>query len=194
MRYSLFFSFIFMTLTCSLFAQEEADTTILDTLEWEYDWVSYQSKVNLDFNNQTQTVNAFFVNRKDSIIYVNINKMGFELVRIVLTPEQVRYANSIKNEFYEGDYDFLSEKLGVPLDFEIVQSLLTGTEPLELADFPVFIKYTPEPSVVEKRFFSLMNVEFPFENMKLQMEVKNLKWNVPGPTSLKIPDKYKSIE
>lgn len=211
MRHLLFFGFLVFGMTFSAWAQEpqiekepefiqESDTVpefeseIADRLSWEYDWVSYQSKINLDFNDNSQTVNAFFVNRKDSIIYININKFGLELVRVVLTPEQVRYANSLKNEFYEGDYHFLSEKLGVPLSFEVAQSVLTGTEYPEFAGFPLSVEYIPEPSVAENRFFSLINVKLPFENMKFQVEVKNLKWNVPGPTALKIPDKYKSIE
>ena len=48
-----------------------------------YQWISYQMKVNLKTDDQELAFHCFFVNRIDSLIYLNLHKSGIELARLV---------------------------------------------------------------------------------------------------------------
>src|SRR5574344_97115 len=116
----------FLWSLCS-FAQDSTSAKyILPKKAIQYDWISYQLKIDLALPDRQEALNAFFVNRKDSIIYLNINKSGYELARVVLTPKTVIYVNRPNTEYYKGNYAFLSQKLGFPLTFNMIQALMTG--------------------------------------------------------------------
>lgn len=89
-------------------------------------------KITLETEDEKLGFQCFFVNRTDSLMYFNLNKSGIELARVVLTPDSLTYVNKMENEFYKGSYQFLGKVLGFPLDFQMVQAILNGT------DFPNF--------------------------------------------------------
>lgn len=93
-----------------------------------YDWISYQMKISMEKEDEKLAFQCFFVNRIDSIIYLNLNRSGIELARVVMTPDSVIYVNKLEHEFYAGDYRFLRRLFGFPLDFDMVQSLLNGVD------------------------------------------------------------------
>lgn len=209
-----------------------------------YNWISYQMKIDLEMPDKQETLSAFLVNRKDSIIYLNIYKSGYELVRIVMTPKEVIYVNRPNTEYYKGNFDFLAKRLGFPLKFNMIQALMTAQLSLNYDTFAEYEKkenieyytdnyriFPPQKNYYSEDiefnpntrhlishsiadltlmrsidieyknytkgdmnpFFSNMEIELE-EDIKLDIEVKNLKWNIPGPTSVKIPNKYQPIK
>ena len=64
-------------------------------------------KVSLEKEEEKLAFQGYFVNRIDSIIYLNLNRSGIELARVVLTPDSVIYVNKLEHEYYAGDYTFL---------------------------------------------------------------------------------------
>lgn len=120
------------------FAQDIADSSSLQGdsaylfRNPAYEWISYQMKITLETEDEKLGFQCFFVNRTDSLMYFNLNKSGIELARVVLTPDSLIYVNKMENEFYKGSYQFLGKVLGFPLDFQMVQAILNGT------DFPNF--------------------------------------------------------
>ncbi len=213
-----------------------------------YEWLSYRMNVAiLDYNSkkETMSVSAFFVNRKDSIIYVAISKLGIEGARVVATPDSVKYLNHLTSTYYSGDYSFLNKLLGFNVNFHILQSIFAGDdipgfEPNTLlkiiGDTNIYtsslrkneqmnlsisqeIKTNRNHKVIENNikeiknqvsigirygdfiniddsqlFFQQTELALPTENMLLNFSIKNIKVNVPGPTSMRIPEKYKPID
>ena len=51
------------------------------------------------------------------------------LARAMITPDRVQFYDKINNQYFDGDYQLLSNLLGIELNFDKVQSLLIG-EPL----------------------------------------------------------------
>jgi hypothetical protein len=64
--------------------------------------------------------------KKDSVLWMSISKIGIEGARVLITKDSVKFLNRIKNQFFVGDYAFISKLLNTDLDFEMLQSLLVG--------------------------------------------------------------------
>ena len=214
-----------------------------------YQWISYQMKVNLKKDDQELAFQCFFVNRIDSLIYLNLHKSGIELARLVLTPDSLIYVNKLSKEYYRGDYGFLYAVLDLPLDFQMIQALLNACDfphfnpiryqmeadgnwryisPLRMRQdqtcslmqeidiqpftqhivknditdlkslHDVVIRYDDYGPVTEgdstHLSFYKMIVEIGDEKAFLQADLKNVRLDVPGPTSIKIPDTFSEIE
>jgi len=77
--------------------------------------------------------NNFTVNirmQKDSVIWMSSFPISF--VKAMITPGKVSFYNKFKNEYFNGDFSYLSELLGTELDFEKAQNLLLGKAILDL--------------------------------------------------------------
>ena len=199
-----------------------AKTTKLQPTYLNYDWLSYRMNVSImDYNTKKETVNvsAFFVNRRDSVIYITVNKI-IELARVVITPDSVKFINNLENTYYSGDYSFISKMIGFNVRFDMLQAILVG-EDIRGLDVKVIsqeIKMNNNNKIIENNikenktqaslsakysdfalvdvsqlFFQLMELSIPSEKILLNIKTSATKINVPGPTSIKIPEKYKPI-
>lgn len=75
------------------------------------------------------SLNSFNVSlriKKDSVIWMSISKVGIEAARVLITKDSVRFINRVNNQYFRGDYAYISKLLNSQLDYEILQSLLVG--------------------------------------------------------------------
>jgi len=209
--------------------------------EYPYQWLTYRAKVDYTFEGNVGTCNLFFVNRIDSIIYLNINISGIEVVRIVFTPKQVTYVNKLNKTYYQGNYFFIERIAKVPLNFYTIQSLFNGKDftnydqNFTITDYkdsvvlyspkrvdlrngnsmkhtlilnPMlqiiqnlieiesisknltiqYLKYTPIAEYTTFNSMIINSLDFNFN-----LELKNIRFNTPGPTSITIPESFKPI-
>ncbi len=216
----------------------------LSIAENNYQWISYRMKLNVEKEGASNSFQVFFVNRIDSIIYLNFNVSGIEIIRVVMTPEKVTYVNKMENNYFISDYTQFSTILGLNLDFYMVQSIFNAADFKYFENnFKVFDNEAERHLVSEKRcnilndkclsqeimldsgdriignvfsdfnkntsvrvgykdylpvdssgFFSLLSIEMNHLKMKVTAELKNVKFNVPGPTSIRIPDTFEMIK
>lgn len=209
-----------------------------------YEWVSYQMKISMEKEEENLAFQCFFVNRIDSIIYLNLNRSGIELARVVLTPDSVIYVNKLEHEYYAGDYAFLRRIFGFPLDFDMVQSLLNGVDfknfddslqrveedgklryvapqrtnrkgtvslmqSIEIGEGGIIldndmtdlktmrdvdIEYQEYTSIDTIPFFTKFDVEMEMDEVSIEAVLKNIRFNVPGPTAIRIPESFKEVE
>ncbi|MDF7812968.1 DUF4292 domain-containing protein [Hymenobacter sp. YC55] len=64
--------------------------------------------------------------RKDSVIWISASLIGFEGFRAYITQDSVQVLDKLHREYYAGDYAYLSKRLNVPVNFEMLQALLLG--------------------------------------------------------------------
>ena len=225
-------------------------------LLWEnrYDWISYQMKVSVKTEEEDLAFQCFFVNRTDSLIYLNLHKSGIELARVVLTPDSVTIVNKLQKEYYKGGYEVFVKMLGFPLTFPMVQSLMNGRDfidcegPFSTMAEGQQIKYIwpqrqcgdlmlmqeilsdsngvllrnelteltggrnaaitydnprletmnfnpdgDEPRMDSVMVFDGITVHSDSQGLSLKATLSKLRVNVPGPTSVKIPDSFTPI-
>ncbi len=96
-----------------------------------YLWYSTRMAITVKNTAQEQdviSVNAFYVNKKDSIIFITISKMGIEGARLVLEKDSVKYINHLNQTYYWGTYRIFEYILGCKIDFSMIESLFLGQD------------------------------------------------------------------
>lgn len=105
--------------------------SVPEIIPLNYQWLSY--RINLlykDYDSKKEKISAsaFFVNKKDSIIYLTISKLGIEGIRVVITPDSVKFLNHLNSSYYSGDYSFLEKMLGFKVNFYLLQAIFLGED------------------------------------------------------------------
>ncbi|MCL6266720.1 DUF4292 domain-containing protein [Flagellimonas myxillae] len=100
----------------------------------QLDFTTIRGRVKVDYENGKAS-QGFTVNirmQKDSVIWLSSSPIAF--VKAMITPSKVSFYNKLQNEYFDGDFSYLSDLLGTELDFEKVQNLLLGSAVLDLRD------------------------------------------------------------
>lgn len=71
---------------------------------------------------------------KDKRIWMNGSFIGFTGARALITPQKVQFYDKLNNQYFDGDFEFLSQYLGVDIDFFQLQRLLTGQTVYDLRE------------------------------------------------------------
>ncbi|MGB5820123.1 MAG: DUF4292 domain-containing protein [Saonia sp.] len=93
--------------------------------------LSGRIKIDYSDGDSAQGFNVSLRLEKDKAIWISAT-LG--LVKAYITPERVTFYNKLENEYFDGDFTYLSKLLGTELNFEKVQNLLLGQALLDLRD------------------------------------------------------------
>ena len=66
--------------------------------------------------------------RKDSLIWMSLGIMGIEGMRLLITPDSIRILNKLADEYTVRDYSFLQQWLLFPVNFKMLQEIITGAK------------------------------------------------------------------
>ena len=89
---------------------------------------SFESKIHMEYTTPDNKVsgNGRIKILKDSVIWGSLNFLGIPVVKFHITPEKIQYYNKLNKTYYDGNFDLVSQYLGVELDFQNLQNLLLG--------------------------------------------------------------------
>ncbi|MEK6152792.1 DUF4292 domain-containing protein [Flavobacteriaceae bacterium 3-367] len=92
-----------------------------------------RGRLKIDYSDGTssQGFNVSLRIEKDKAIWISAT-LG--IVKAYITPERVTFYNKLENEYFDGDFTYLSNLLGTELDFEKIQNLLLGEALLDLRE------------------------------------------------------------
>lgn len=90
------------------------------------EWMYAKAKVRYDDQYQGLGASATIQMRKDSVIWMNIKKLGFEIVRAQITQDSIYILDRINNEYYIEGIDYLEKSYNLPASFSALQSILLG--------------------------------------------------------------------
>ncbi len=71
--------------------------------------------------------------RRDSVIWMNVRKLGFSVARIQVTRDSVFVVNYLQSSYIAKNLSYIEKTFGVPLDFSVLQDILLGN-PVFLTD------------------------------------------------------------
>lgn len=109
-------------------------------------------KVNISITNSGKTSSYRGSIRiiKDSSIWISVNAaLGIEVVRFLLTNDSVQYIDRYHKEFFKGGYEYFSDKLGVEVNYKLIQAFLTSE----------FVNYERELKNIKNPLYKLLNTE-----------------------------------
>ena len=200
-RILFFMGIILMIMPMFAIAQEDIQDTMatctgtMPPIAKDYQWISYRGKVDVTDTGGTRSCNFFMVNRIDSILYLNIHAYGVEIMRLVFTPEKVTYVNKLTFQYYEGGYLPMRVLTGIPIDFQMIQAAFNGWDDQLPQRQGMVFEYTNYDSVDSSAsFFHEMTFKELNRVLEIHATLKNIRFNVPGPTSIRIPEKFKELK
>lgn len=99
----------------------------------QIDFKTLSGRMKIDYSDGTSAhgFNVSLRMEKDKTIWISA-PLG--IVKAYITPERVTFYNKLENEYFDGDFTYLSNLLGMELDFEKVQNLLLGQALFDLRD------------------------------------------------------------
>ena len=92
-------------------------------------------KIDYSDGSTSQGVTVSFRMKKDEVIWISA-PLG--MVKAHITPEKVSFYNRLEEEYFEGDYGYLSQFLGIDLDFQKLQNVLLGQAIVDLREQKYF--------------------------------------------------------
>jgi hypothetical protein len=101
-------------------------TLNLKASEFKFDRLKAKLSIEAVIDSSDNSFSMSLRMKKDSIIWMSLSKIGIEGARILITKDSVKFINTLKKQYFTGDFTYLSKLLNTELDFEIIQSLLIG--------------------------------------------------------------------
>lgn len=91
----------------------------------ELDFNTIRGRMKIDYSDgeSNQGFSVSLRMEKDKAIWISA-PLG--IVKAYITPNRVSFYNKLENNYFDGDFSYLSNLLGTDLDFEQVQNILLG--------------------------------------------------------------------
>jgi len=108
---------------------------------------NFSAKVNVKFvyKDKDQSVKAQIKIQKDSLIWISIiPALGIEFARAQFSMDSVKFINRMSNEYFVGDYKYVSEMFHLDLNYEVLQALFMNE---------LFIYPSPDDSIKLRQYF-----------------------------------------
>lgn len=99
----------------------------------EIDFRYLTAKSKISFKSAEQDIDNANINirvRKDSLIWLSVNKLGIEAVRGLITRDSITIIDKIHREYTVYDFPTLSRQFNFEMNFDLLQALIVGNLPL----------------------------------------------------------------
>ncbi|KAA6439629.1 DUF4292 domain-containing protein [Dyadobacter flavalbus] len=123
----------------SVAAADSAETNAaVKVNEIQFDYLVAKSK--FSFKSKTQDFDNTNVNirmKKDSVIWISVTGVGFEVARGLITPDSIIFMDKFHKDYFVFSYEQLSKQYNFNLNFALLQSVIIGNMPFpQPADAP----------------------------------------------------------
>ena len=93
----------------------------------DFNYLNSKGQITFSDNNDNLSSGITLRMKKDSVIWISVQPgLGIEAARMLLTQDSVFMINRLHKEYAATDYRFLTSKLNVDVNFDVVQSILLG--------------------------------------------------------------------
>ncbi len=138
----------------------------------EFKTLRGRMKIEYSDGEASQGVSVSFRMEKDNAIWISA---PFGMVKAYITPDRVSFYNKLENEFFDGDFSYLSNILGTTLDFDKVQNLLLGQALFDLRKDKYDVKVADENyQLTPKKSMELFQTLFQIEPRNFKMATQQL--------------------
>ena len=127
------------------------------------DFKTLRGRLKIDYTDgsDSQGYTVSFRMEKDKAIWLSAT-LG--VVKAYITPTRVSFYNRLQNEYFDGDFTYLSNLLGTDLDYQKVQNLLLGESLFDLRKEKYNTvehnnQYQLSPKKANELFMTLLQIE-----------------------------------
>ena len=107
--------------------------THLSENEIKADWMVGDASIDYAGKPMSISVSSNIRFKRDSVIWINVKKLGFAVARALVTPDSIFVLNYIQNNYIAKDLKYVESKFNIPADFKLLQNFLLGN-PIFLTD------------------------------------------------------------
>ncbi len=83
-------------------------------------------KINYDDSDKQYQANVSLRMQHNQKIWMSVKVLGITMAKALITPKEVRFYEKLNKRYYIGNFDSLSEFLGVAVNFEQLQNIILG--------------------------------------------------------------------
>jgi len=109
--------------------------------EIAFDYLTAKSKFSFESKNQNfDNTNVNIRMKKDSLIWISVTGIGFEVARGLITPDSIIFMDKFHKEYFVLSYAQLSRQYNFDLNFPLIQSIIIGNLPFKQQPDSKFLK------------------------------------------------------
>lgn len=138
------------------------------------DFKTLSGKIKIDYSDgeDSQGFTVSLRMQKDKAIWISA-PLG--IVKAYITPSRVSFYNKLENQYFDGDFSYLSDLLGTEVDFDVLQNLLMGQAIVDLRNEKYIISIFDDTyRLVPKNPGALFKSFFQIEPRNFKMAVQQL--------------------
>ncbi|PHN04273.1 DUF4292 domain-containing protein [Flavilitoribacter nigricans] len=120
------------------------------------DWLEAKARISYDGEDQSVSASASIVMRKDSLVWMSVRKLGFEVARVQIDKDSVYVINRLSNEYTIQGLDYLASSYNLPANLKTIQAILLGN--------PVFLNSRDMTLNKEEANYHLISSSGQLEN------------------------------
>jgi hypothetical protein len=124
----------------AILTQMEANAPIAQRLSGDGD-------VDIESEKLNQSATSSIRWRRDSVIWLNVKKFGFNVARAQVTRDSVFIVSYFQSQYAAQPLSYIEKQFGLPADFDLLQNFLLG-KPIFLTDKKQLTLNTPKESTV----------------------------------------------
>lgn len=117
------------TKSVAVVEKEEEINEKIEEIDFEY----LTAKSKFSFKSGSQNIDNANVNiriKKDSIIWLSVTGVGFEVARGIITPDSIIFLDKFHKEIHSYDYQKLKTQFNFDLNYGLIQSIIVGNLPV----------------------------------------------------------------
>ena len=105
---------------------------------YSYDWLAAKAKVKFESKDQNVSFTVNLRIRQDSIIWLKVQKISVEGLRVRMSPDRIEVLNRQDNQYIVETFESVKNKMPIPFGFNEIENLLAGNPVMqEGLDFEV---------------------------------------------------------
>jgi hypothetical protein len=94
--------------------------------EIDFDYLDSKARMVLKDASKEREVKAHIRVRKDSVIWMNFSVIGVQGGRALINHDSITIYNNVEKEYYVFNYDELSKKFNLEVNYSLIQSAMLG--------------------------------------------------------------------
>lgn len=95
--------------------------------EFKYQNLTLKFTADMFVGDEKQEFSGIIRMKKDTAIWISLRSYNIEGVRVLLTKDSVKLINRLDKTYYEGGFDFLTNKFEMDIDYNMLQSIFTNS-------------------------------------------------------------------
>lgn len=98
----------------------------MEEQRYSYDWLAAKAKVKFESKDQNVSFTVQMRVKHDSIIWLKVQKVSVEGIRVRMSPDRIEMLNRQDNQYIVETFASIQDKMPIPFGFREVEDLLAG--------------------------------------------------------------------